>query len=160
MARPPTGMCRCGHRHVLVRSPTTHERSPCQRPRSRSRQPWAAYCPDRSAALFPTTPSSGRSQALGCRHILRRPRTRAIGQAAQRCGASRPAGAVRRGDTSRDYGKPMSDIAAFIRGLPKIELHLHIEGSLEPELRFALAQRNRTQLATPMSRAARVLPLQ
>ncbi|MEZ0223730.1 MAG: adenosine deaminase [Alphaproteobacteria bacterium] len=31
---------------------------------------------------------------------------------------------------------------AFIEGLPKVELHLHIEGSLEPELMFALAQRN------------------
>ncbi|MCC4222590.1 adenosine deaminase [Vibrio campbellii] len=31
---------------------------------------------------------------------------------------------------------------AFIQGLPKVELHLHIEGSLEPELLFELAQRN------------------
>jgi adenosine deaminase len=30
----------------------------------------------------------------------------------------------------------------FIRGLPKAELHIHIEGSLEPELIFRLAQRN------------------
>jgi len=34
----------------------------------------------------------------------------------------------------------------FIRGLPKAELHLHIEGSLEPELMFALAQRNSLKL--------------
>ena len=30
----------------------------------------------------------------------------------------------------------------FIRDLPKAELHMHIEGSLEPELMFSLAQRN------------------
>lgn len=34
----------------------------------------------------------------------------------------------------------------FISKLPKAELHLHIEGSLEPELMFKLAQRNNISL--------------
>ena len=35
---------------------------------------------------------------------------------------------------------------AFITGLPKAELHLHIEGSLEPEQMFEFARRNRVAL--------------
>lgn len=34
----------------------------------------------------------------------------------------------------------------FLSKLPKAELHLHIEGSLEPELMFALAQRNTIEI--------------
>jgi adenosine deaminase len=33
-------------------------------------------------------------------------------------------------------------VGAFLHGLPKVELHLHIEGTLEPELMFRLARRN------------------
>src|SRR5438128_8510563 len=39
-----------------------------------------------------------------------------------------------------------SDLTNFARDLPKAELHLHIEGTLEPELMFELARRNGIQL--------------
>ena len=35
---------------------------------------------------------------------------------------------------------------AFIEGMPKAELHVHIEGTLEPELSFALAEKNGIEL--------------
>jgi adenosine deaminase len=40
----------------------------------------------------------------------------------------------------------MTTRAQFIADVPKAELHLHIEGSLEPEMMFALARRNSVSL--------------
>src|SRR5688572_13689258 len=34
----------------------------------------------------------------------------------------------------------MSSIETFVRGLPKAELHVHIEGTLEPEMAFELSR--------------------
>jgi len=39
-----------------------------------------------------------------------------------------------------------ASLAHSIKGMPKAELHIHIEGSLEPELIFALAERNKVVL--------------
>ena len=37
-------------------------------------------------------------------------------------------------------------IVDFINNSPKTELHLHIEGSLEPELMFKLSKRNKIEI--------------
>ncbi len=36
-------------------------------------------------------------------------------------------------------GLTMKPVKSFIEGMPKAELHLHIEGTLEPELMFEMA---------------------
>ena len=40
----------------------------------------------------------------------------------------------------------MSDLRDFVVSLPKAELHVHIEGTLEPEMLFSLAKRNGVSL--------------
>ncbi len=40
----------------------------------------------------------------------------------------------------------MMNITEYIKKIPKAELHLHIEGSFEPELMFEIAQRNKVEI--------------
>ena len=49
----------------------------------------------------------------------------------------------------------ISTLRDFIIGLPKAELHLHIEGTLEAETIFEMAQRNGIELAYPTKQALR-----
>jgi adenosine deaminase len=47
------------------------------------------------------------------------------------------------------------DLDAYIRALPKAELHLHIEGTLESEMMFELARKHRVALRYPSVEALR-----
>src|SRR2546422_8822210 len=40
----------------------------------------------------------------------------------------------------------VADLTSFARAVPKAELHLHVEGTLEPDLMFELARRNAVAL--------------
>ena len=49
-----------------------------------------------------------------------------------------------------DFGAiPRERLPGLLRAMPKAELHLHIEGTLEPELIFELAKKNSVALAYP-----------
>lgn len=47
------------------------------------------------------------------------------------------------------------DLQEAIASMPKVELHLHIEGSLEPEMVFSLAEKNKVKLPFPTVDALR-----
>jgi adenosine deaminase len=49
----------------------------------------------------------------------------------------------------------VASVEGFVRDVPKAELHLHIEGTLEPELMFELAGRNQVSLPYPDVEAVR-----
>src|SRR5205085_4513910 len=83
---------------------------------------------------------SGRRQVARCHHVLREGR--------------RGQGAGRRQEVKLD-DIARHELPALLRAMPKAELHIHIEGSLEPELIFALAQRNGVALAYPSVEALR-----
>ena len=56
---------------------------------------------------------------------------------------------------AQSSSRPGGGLEAFIRQMPKVELHVHLEGTLEPEHMFHMAERNGVRLRHPTVEAAR-----
>src|SRR5699024_10914620 len=63
-----------------------------------------------------------------------------------RSGRVCPAG-LDRVDETTQRGVMTMNIHEFAHQLPKAELHVHLEGTLEPEMKFELARRNGIELS-------------
>ena len=51
----------------------------------------------------------------------------------------------------------MASMREFIESMPKAELHVHVEGTLEPEMKFDLARRNNVRLPYESADAMRAI---
>jgi adenosine deaminase len=83
---------------------------------------------------------------LWCRN-----RTESMGPAGPHGSRPTPVGRIAAG-FEKEVDAMTDGMHSFIEGMPKAELHLHIEGTLEPELKFELAERN--GLSLPYASAA------
>jgi hypothetical protein len=63
--------------------------------------------------------------------------------------------ASRQHDNHKSHERASGPLTDLIKRLPKAELHVHIEGTLEPELMFKLAERNNITLPYPDVAAAK-----
>lgn len=118
----------------------------------KTQAPKAAAKRGKGSAAKAKTP---RAAAKPAKRAAAKPTKRAPAKPAKRAPA-KPAATPRATDTPATLAPSLDPrLAELIRRLLKVELHLHIEGTLEPELAFALAARHGLTLPYPTVEALR-----